>query len=69
MNADIGTRQTISTVNAVLGSNFMLGQDKSLMLGYVVPLGGGQDQAFDGEFRLLFNWYFGGTNRLSRAQF
>ena len=66
-----GTRQSqIQTTNAVFGSNIMLGQDKSLLLGYVVPIGGGADKAFTGEFRVLFNWYFGASqNRATRVQF
>ena len=71
VNANIGARQSqIQTTNAVIGTNLMFDQNKSLSLGYVVPIGGGADRAFDGEFRLLFNWYFGGpVNRMGRAQF
>ena len=70
-NANIGSPQSqIQTFNAVLGGNLMFDQNKSLSAGYVVPIGGGADQAFDGEFRLMFNWYFGGAaNRMSRVQF
>jgi hypothetical protein len=67
----VGTRQEgIETVNGVVGTNLMFDQNKSLSLGYVLPIGGGADRAFDGEFRVLFNWYFGGpANRMTRAQF
>lgn len=67
----VGSRQDrIQTVNAVIGTNLILHQNKSLMLGYVAPLGGGSDRAFDGEFRLLFNWYFGAPlNRATSVQF
>ncbi len=66
----IGTHQSqIQTVNGVIGTNIVLGQDKSLLLGYVTPLGS-SDQAFAGEFRVLFNWYFGASqNRATRVQF
>lgn len=67
----VGSRQNrIQTVNAVIGTNLIFHQNKSLMLGYVAPLGGGSDRAFDGEFRLLFNWYFGAPlNRATSVQF
>ncbi len=67
----VGTRQDrIQTINAVVGTNLMFDQNKSLSLGYVLPMGGGSDRAFDGELRVLFNWYFGGpANRMTRAQF
>jgi hypothetical protein len=59
----------IQTVNAIVGTNILIDQNKSLILGYVTPFGGGNDRAFDGEFRLLVNWYFGrGFNRQTRAQ-
>lgn len=60
----------ITTVNTVIGLTSQMGQDKTLTLGYVAPLGGGADQVFDGELRVMFNWYFGGRlNRMSRVQF
>ncbi|WP_157605408.1 hypothetical protein [Schlesneria paludicola] len=65
-----GVRQDpFRTVNALVGTNIMLGQTNSLLLGYVFPMDGGQ-RVFDGEFRVLFNWYFGGVpNRATRVQF
>jgi hypothetical protein len=69
-NADIGTSVDIQTVNAVVGTNILMDNDKSLILGYVTPIGGGNDRAFDGEFRVIFNWYFGGSlDRASGVQF
>jgi hypothetical protein len=60
----------IQTINAVFGTNVLIDQNKSLMLGYVAPIGGGNDRAFDGEFRAIFNWYFGPTfNRQTRSQY
>ena len=59
----------VQNLNAVVGTNFMLGDNKSLLLGYVAPLGSA-DRGFAGEFRVLFNWYFGGPmNRSTRVQF
>lgn len=65
-----GVRQDqFRTINALVGTNIMLGQTNSLLLGYVFPMDGGQ-RVFDGEFRVLFNWYFGGVpNRATRVQF
>ncbi|WP_145032093.1 hypothetical protein [Caulifigura coniformis] len=69
-NANISNRVNIQTLNAVFGSNVLIDENKSLMLGYVAPIGGGSDRAFDGEFRVMFNWYFGPlSTRASRAQF
>lgn len=61
----------IQTINSVLGTNILFDQNKSLMLGYTHPLGGGNDRAFNGEFRAIFNWYFGPSplNRQTRVQF
>lgn len=66
------TFRTVSVLNATLGMTGKLGQNKTLTAGYVLPLGGGNDQQFDGEFRLVFNWFFGGTgggNRFRSIQF
>ena len=60
----------VQTLNAVIGVTSQIQNDKTLTVGYGVPLGGGKDTVFDGEFRLLFNWFFGGSvNRQSRVQF
>lgn len=59
----------IQTINAVVGTNIVFDQNKSLMFGYVSPLGD-SDQVFAGEFRVLFNWYFGNyQNRATQVQF
>jgi hypothetical protein len=69
-SGDFSDSVNIQTINAVVGTNVIIDQNKSLILGYVAPIGGGRDRAFDGEFRLLFNWYFGpALNRQTRAQF
>ena len=67
--ATYGQRVDIQTINAVFGSNIVIDQNKSVMLGYVQPIGGGNDRAFDGEFRAILNWYFGPMNRQTRVQF
>lgn len=60
----------IELLNGTLGMTAMMGANKTLTAAYVTPLGGGVDQQFNGEFRLMFNWFFGGpTNRFSRVQF
>ena len=68
--ATYGQRVDIQTINAVVGSNIVIDQNKSVMLGYVQPIGGGNDRAFDGEFRAILNWYFGpALDRQRRVQF
>jgi hypothetical protein len=67
----IGSKDSdIEAINAVIGLTMLADDNKSLTAAYTVPLGGGADKQFNGEFRLLFNWYFGGpTNRQTRVQF
>ncbi len=67
----IGSRASdIEVINAVIGLTILADDNKSLTAAYTVPLGGGLDMQFTGEFRVLFNWYFGGpTNRQTRVQF
>ena len=56
-----------SVVNAVVGTNFQFGSSSALTVGYAVPLGSGNDQQFDGEFRVFFNKRFGPQTRQIRA--
>ncbi|MDB5339271.1 MAG: hypothetical protein JWN70_4890, partial [Planctomycetaceae bacterium] len=56
-----------SVVNAVIGTTFQFGPSSALTMGYAVPLGGGNDQQFDGEFRVFFNKRFGPQTRQIRA--
>ena len=67
----IGSKDSdIEAINAVIGLTMLADDNKSLTAAYTVPLGSGADKQFNGEFRLLFNWYFGGpTNRQTRVQF
>ncbi|QDU40817.1 hypothetical protein Mal4_51790 [Maioricimonas rarisocia] len=60
----------VQLVNGVVGMTALLGQGSTLTAGYAVPLGGGNDQQFDGELRVMLNVFFGGSrDRLRRAQF
>jgi hypothetical protein len=63
----VGNAQEIGLTNLVLGVNTLIGDSSTLTLGYGVPLGG--DEQFDGEFRLVYNWLFGGSSRQSSVQF
>ncbi len=56
-----------SVINAVIGTNFQFGPSSALTVGYAVPLGSGNDQQFDGEFRVFFNKRFGPQTRQTRA--
>lgn len=57
-------------LNGTVGLTAMMGDNKSLTAAYVTPLGGGDDRQFNGELRVMFNWYFGSSsNRFSRVQF
>ena len=60
----------VEVLNATVGMTAMMGQSKTLTVGYVTPLGGGSDKQFNGELRLIFNWFFGApANRATRVQF
>lgn len=66
----IGNATNTQTVNAVIGLHALLDQNKTLTVGYATPLGRSADRGFDGEFRLLFNWFYGAQpNRQQRVQF
>ena len=69
--ATFSDRLNVQSINTVMGANILFDQNKSLMLGYSHPVGGGNDRSFDGEFRAIFNWYFGPNplNRQTRVQF
>lgn len=44
---------SIETVNLVLGANLMFGESTTVSAGWIIPVGGGGDQQFDGGLRLL----------------
>lgn len=52
----------LSLVNFMLGLNAEFGDDIYVQAGYALPVAGNEDEQFDGEFRLLFNWLFGRSN-------
>lgn len=56
-------------INGTVGLNILFRDQGSLILGYATPIAGTNDRQFDGEFRVVFNWYFGGTNPQRRVQF
>ncbi|OYW13552.1 MAG: hypothetical protein B7Z55_16675 [Planctomycetales bacterium 12-60-4] len=56
----IGTgSRNLQVINLTMGATTLLGRSGSLTAAYVTPLGNNLDQQFNGELRLLFNWYFG----------
>jgi len=56
-----GNRGQVELVNLLVGATLELDRRHSLALGYALPVGGGDDEQFDAEFRLLFNYYLGGN--------
>ena len=57
-------------LNGTIGVTAMFKQNSTLTLGYVTPLSSIDHRQFNSEFRLMFNWYFGGSvNRFTRVQF
>lgn len=59
---------TVSQLNGLVGMTAILRDTSTLTLAYCTPMT--SQRAFDGEFRLNFNWYFGNsrpTNRLMRT--
>ncbi len=64
------TGSNLDLLNGVVGMTAMMGENKSLTLAYTTPLGAGDNRQFNGELRVMFNWYFGGSaSRFSRVQF
>ena len=59
--------RSFELLNGVVGANLQFGQASSVMMGYSVPIGGGSDQQFDGEFRLILNRRFGPQVRQARV--
>ena len=67
-NFQLGTfGSNLSVVNAVIGTTFQFGPSSALTMGYAVPIGSGNDQQFDSEFRVFFNKRFGPQTRQIRA--
>lgn len=59
--------RTIELLNLSLGTTFELRNRGYLTAAYITPLGGGSDQQFDGQFRLMYSRRFGPTT--GRARF
>ena len=57
----IGEPSELDLLNVLVGGTAQIAGDKLLTVAYVAPLGGGGDQQFDGELRVIFNWYFGAS--------
>lgn len=66
-----GLSDNITIVNGVLGMTAVLNNDWRASAAYVMPLGiGGSDEQFDGEFRFIVNYYFGGSrNVVNQSRF
>lgn len=63
----------IQLLNGLVGVNARFGCGTNLTVAYCAPLTGGSQQ-FDGELRVMFNWFFGPSGgstgtRATRAQF
>jgi len=66
----LGTSVNQDLLNGTMGMTAMMGPNKSLTLAYCTPLSSIDHRQFNGEFRLMFNWFFGGSvNRFNRVQF
>ncbi len=50
-----GTANNITSINAVFGLTALFNDNMTGTIGYATPLGG--DKNFNGELRLIFNWY------------
>ena len=66
---DSGRPGSLQLVNGVVGMNATMHFGGMLTVAYATPLGGGKDQQYDGEIRVLYNVFFGPQNRFTRAQF
>ncbi len=51
--------------NLVLGVTFQMRGNADLTLGYATPLNTGRDRQFSSEVRVMFNWFFGGPDRVA----
>ena len=56
-----GNRGQVEVVNLLVGTTIQIHGENNLAMGWATPVGGGDDEQFDGEFRVLANWYFGGN--------
>lgn len=69
-NFQIGDQSTnFDILNLTVGLNMVVGQQSNLTLGYTTPVGEGVDKQFDGELRVLFNYFFDPPSRQNRIDF
>ncbi|MGA2253265.1 MAG: hypothetical protein ABSG53_01275 [Thermoguttaceae bacterium] len=64
-NWQIGDYSSIDAWNLTIGSHLELKDNTTVTLGYTAPLS--HDREFSGEFRLMFNHYFGPSARVART--
>ncbi len=60
-NWQIGDSNSFDSWDMTVGTHFEFKDRAVLTLAYVDPLGGGNSRQFNGEFRLMFNYYFGAS--------
>ncbi len=60
-NIVANSTQETDLFNGLVGATALLSHNASLTLAYSTPIGN-NDAQFDGEFRVSFNWFFGGGN-------
>ena len=60
-NWQIGDSNSFDSWDMTLGTHLEFKDRSVLTLAYVDPLGGGNSRQFNGEFRLMFNYYFGAS--------
>jgi hypothetical protein len=58
-----GEQNDLDLWNVVLGVNVALRHNAMLTCGYAAPLDDDDDEQFDGELRVILNWFFGGPDR------
>ncbi len=51
----------IGLMNVLFGATVQMGPGNTLSLGYAAPLGGGNDEQFDGQLVVQLNRFFGGS--------
>jgi hypothetical protein len=64
-----GRAPDLQLVNAVVGINASIKYGGLLTVAYATPVGGGNDQQYNSEIRVIFNILFGPQSRFTRAQF
>lgn len=59
-NLQVGNfADNVDVLTVVVGTNIEIGENTNIGLGYATPLTGGNNDPFDGAFRLTFNQFFG----------